>query len=135
MLEKNINEYDNHIDRILGDVNNEREPESAVNKNFPNDIANNNMTQTCDNNKSESIGIPNKTDYKLLIEQVDSIGQKKLNTEDIIKENNINIERNSKEIWINSTNKLMNILQSKYTGISEYVHIIQNLENNCLFRN
>nr|XP_050868070.1 uncharacterized protein LOC127072056 isoform X2 [Vespula vulgaris] len=128
MLEKYINKYDNHIDRILGDVNNEREPESAVNKNFPNDIANNNMTQTCDNNKSESIGIPNKTDYKLLIEQVDSIGQKKLNTEDIIKENNINIERNSKEIWINSTNKLMNILQSKYTGISD-LYLLESLND------
>ncbi|KAL2712743.1 putative serine/threonine-protein kinase [Vespula squamosa] len=127
MLEINVNEYKNQIDGILED-DNEAKPESTISKNFPNDIVNNNMPKACDNNKSESTAILDKTDYKLLMEQVDSIGQKKQNFEDTTKENNTNIEGNSKEIWINSTDKLMNILQNKYKEISD-LYLLESLND------
>ncbi|XP_035724034.1 probable serine/threonine-protein kinase DDB_G0282963 [Vespa mandarinia] len=118
-LETNINEHNNQIDGILEDVDNKAKSEIAESKNFPYDITNNELLETCDNNKLESTSISNETDHKLLMEEVDSIEQKNQKTEDITKENNTNIDENNKETSINSTDELMNILRSKYTGISD----------------
>lgn len=106
MLETNINKHKNQIDRIVEDVDNKAKTESAASKSVADDITNDNVPK-----------------------QVDSIGQKKQKTEDITEEN-MNIGENNKENLVNSTDELMNILRRKYTGISEYVDIIQNLENN-----
>lgn len=129
MLETNINKHKNQTDRILEDVDNKAKTESAASKNVPSDITNDDAPKTCDNNELESTSVSTETEHKLLTKQAESIGQKKEKTEDITKEN-MDIGENNKENSINSTDELMNILRRKYTGISEYVDIIQNLENN-----
>lgn len=129
MLETNINKHKNQTDRILEDVDNKAKTESAASKNVPSDITNDDVPKTSDNNELESTSVSTETEHKLLTKQTESIGRKKEKTEDITKEN-MDIGENDKENSINSTDELMNILRRKYTGISEYVDIIQNLENN-----